>query len=319
MAVAEPIGMGRMAGVSHFRSGGRARRSATRENPATGRAIRVSVARRRLGVRHDRRGRDRGSARSPSQIRGSRPEGLQGFSRLMRYLGSKRRIAKHILPIILANRKPEQTYVEPFMGGCNTLEHVANPRIGADSNFYLVELFSAVCRGWVPPDAVSESDHRLAKYDASAFPPHVRAFIRFGCSFGGDWSAGYARNAYDSPTRSTCLESKRSLLRQAQKLSGTEFRHAMYWELQIPPNSVVYCDPPYAETTTYKANTDRFDHAKFWRWCDQLVDSGHSVFVSEYKAPSHWHEVWSGNLLKTCTNPTKRVYAIEKLWTRGRI
>lgn len=35
----------------------------------------------------------------------------------MKYLGSKARIAKEILPIILKDRKVGQYYVEPFVGG----------------------------------------------------------------------------------------------------------------------------------------------------------------------------------------------------------
>lgn len=35
----------------------------------------------------------------------------------MKYMGSKNRIAKEILPIILRDRKPNQWYVEPFVGG----------------------------------------------------------------------------------------------------------------------------------------------------------------------------------------------------------
>ena len=33
----------------------------------------------------------------------------------MKYMGSKRRIAKHILPIMLANRTEGQYFVEPFV------------------------------------------------------------------------------------------------------------------------------------------------------------------------------------------------------------
>lgn len=40
----------------------------------------------------------------------------------MKYLGSKNKIAKHLLPIILKDRKPEQYYVEPFMGGGNMID-----------------------------------------------------------------------------------------------------------------------------------------------------------------------------------------------------
>ena len=47
-------------------------------------------------------------------------------------MGSKRRISKDILPIILKNRIPEQFYIEPFCGGCNTIELVEGNRIAND-------------------------------------------------------------------------------------------------------------------------------------------------------------------------------------------
>lgn len=51
----------------------------------------------------------------------------------MRYLGSKARIAKEILPIILADRKEGQYFVEPFCGGCNVTASVPGNRIANDS------------------------------------------------------------------------------------------------------------------------------------------------------------------------------------------
>ena len=52
----------------------------------------------------------------------------------MKYMGSKARIAKYILPIILKDRKPDQWYVEPFVGGCNTIDKVEGLRLGSDAN-----------------------------------------------------------------------------------------------------------------------------------------------------------------------------------------
>ena len=49
----------------------------------------------------------------------------------MQYMGSKNRIAKHILPIMLAERKPDQWWVEPFVGGANMIDKVEGNRIGA--------------------------------------------------------------------------------------------------------------------------------------------------------------------------------------------
>ena len=48
----------------------------------------------------------------------------------MKYMGSKARIAKYILPIILKDRKPDQWYVEPFVGGGNMPDIVTGKQIG---------------------------------------------------------------------------------------------------------------------------------------------------------------------------------------------
>lgn len=50
----------------------------------------------------------------------------------MKYMGSKARHAKELLPIILANRTEGQWYVEPFVGGANMIDKVNGNRIGAD-------------------------------------------------------------------------------------------------------------------------------------------------------------------------------------------
>ena len=59
----------------------------------------------------------------------------------MKYMGSKAKIAKEILPIILSNRLESQYYIEPFCGGCNSLCHVNGNRIGNDKNNYLIAMW----------------------------------------------------------------------------------------------------------------------------------------------------------------------------------
>lgn len=228
----------------------------------------------------------------------------------MRYLGSKKRIALEILPIILADRTPDQYYVEPFMGGCNVVEHVANPRIAADVDGDLVAMFQAIQSGWIPPDKVSEEEYRQAM--SGLYDPHLTGFILFGCSFGGKKRGGYARNAYDSETRTTCLETKRSLMKQSSKLRGVNFRQSSYEHLEMPDNCIVYCDPPYQHTTEYNGASG-FDHVAFWDWCDRLVYYGHKIYVSEYSAPSHWRAVWQRELLQQVSS---RRTATERLYTR---
>jgi site-specific DNA-adenine methylase len=52
----------------------------------------------------------------------------------------------------------------------------------------------------------------------------------------------------------------------------------------VPPRSVVYCDPPYANTEGYSA-VGAFDGAAFWGWCRMQARRGRVVYVSEYVAP----------------------------------
>lgn len=58
----------------------------------------------------------------------------------MKYMGSKNKISKELLPLIIKNRIPNQWYVEPFVGGCNMIDKVDGNRIGNDSNIYLIEM-----------------------------------------------------------------------------------------------------------------------------------------------------------------------------------
>ena len=62
----------------------------------------------------------------------------------MRYVGSKARFRKELLPIILADRDPDQYYGEPFAGGFNLICHVDGPRIGNDIDSDVVSCMKAI-------------------------------------------------------------------------------------------------------------------------------------------------------------------------------
>lgn len=53
-----------------------------------------------------------------------------------------------------------------------------------------------------------------------------------------------------------------------------------YDEVEIKPNSVVYCDIPYFSTAKY--NLAKFDYEKFYDWCLKQTEP---VFISEYWMP----------------------------------
>lgn len=229
----------------------------------------------------------------------------------MKYMGSKARHAKEILPIILADRAPGQWYVEPFVGGANVIDKVDGNRIGADYNPYVAVLWQAVSSGWVPPDVVTEGEYRDARRDRLI--DARTAFIGFGCSYSGKFFGGYARgDDAKGVARNYCAESKRNILKQAESLRGVQFHHSSYDQLPIPPNSIIYCDPPYQGTTGYA--TGAFDHDKFWQWCRDRVADGHKVFVSEYTAPDDFVCVWSRKVNNTLVKDTGSKKGVEKLF-----
>lgn len=197
----------------------------------------------------------------------------------MQYMGSKNKIAKHILPIMLAERKEGQCWVEPFVGGANMIDKVCGYRIGNDNHKYLIALLKALQNGWIPPTKISKDKYYDIKYNHNLYNDEVVGFVGFLCSFGGKWWGGYAFNKKGD---NYADRGSRVLTKQSKNFNGIDFRCGNYLKLDIPPKSLIYCDPPYEGTTKYK---DGFDHQVFWQWCRDKTKEGHTVFVSEYNAP----------------------------------
>lgn len=240
----------------------------------------------------------------------------------MRYMGSKGRIAKYILPIILKDRKPGQWYVEPFMGGCNTLDKVDGNRIGADAHSELVAYFLALSNGWVPPKYVNEDDYKRVK---KCNNPVLRAYVGFSMSFGGKYFGSQSRQVagikggYDSLDIDN-RNGYRNALQQQRKLEGVIFINSLYNNLRIPPKSLVYCDPPYAGVTSYNGGSlyDRkalFNHNVFYDWCRLQKEKGHTIFVSEYVMPKDFVCVWQKKVVSVMNQKKGSVATVEKLFT----
>ncbi len=231
----------------------------------------------------------------------------------MKYLGSKRRIAKYIMPIILEGRQEGQLYVEPFVGGANSFQHASNPRLGTDSNPYLIACLAAVRDGWIPPETVTEEEYKAIRANKDGYPPELVGFVGFGYSFGSSWFSGYRTDDNRKGRNSSGYIAKISLLKQAPRLRGATLIHSDYQALDMPDNSIVYCDPPYAGTSGYKA-TGKFDHAAFWVWATELSQRCR-VFVSEYTAPDGWQSVWSKPQMTNVDNKKGKAFqAIEHLF-----
>ena len=82
----------------------------------------------------------------------------------MKYLGSKRRIAKDILPIMLDGMKEGDCFVDAFCGGCNLLDKVPSKfkRIANDKNKYLIAMWARLTRyGWQPPMRINRDIYNI--------------------------------------------------------------------------------------------------------------------------------------------------------------
>jgi DNA adenine methylase len=222
-------------------------------------------------------------------------------------MGSKNRIAKHILPIMLAERSPDQLWVEPFVGGANIIDKVDGKRIGNDIHKHLIALHKALQNGWIPPTEVNKEMYYAVKNNQEDYSDELIGFIGFLCSFGGKWWNGYAAN---NSGVNYADRGSRMLVKQAKNFEGIEFLFGSYLDMKIPANSIIYCDPPYEGTTAYK---DTVNYVEFWQWCRDKTNEGHKVFVSEYNAPGDFECVKVVEH-KTQLNKNIKYKRVEKLF-----
>lgn len=231
-------------------------------------------------------------------------------------MGSKNRYAKYLLPIMLEDRLPDQYFVDMFAGGCNMIDKVDGNRIANDIHPELMAMWNEfVHNDTLPPSFISEDTYHDMKKNPEQYEPWELGYVGFSLSFGGKWFGGYRR---DKAGTKGCIENMKtqsrrsynSMVKQIEQLQDVTFTNQHYMDVEIPDNSIVYCDPPYANTTKYKTN---FDHNLFWDWVRE-TSVNHTVYVSEYTAPDDFQCVWSKPVTTTIDKASTK-QSIEKLFT----
>ena len=233
----------------------------------------------------------------------------------MKYMGSKARFAKEILAITLQGRKPNQYYVEPFVGGCNMIDKVKGNRIGADSNKYLIALWKGLQDGRelimeISKELYSEARTEYNNRTNIKFDDFEIGWIGFMGGFNGRFYGGGYSGTHGN--RNYVTEQINNTLKQKPLINNIEFHHCNYSELQIPNESIIYCDIPYQGTKEYDTK-DKFNHDLFWEWCRKKSTEGHNVFVSEYNAPNDFKCIWEKDV-NVSIRPTKTLQQTEKLF-----
>ena len=116
----------------------------------------------------------------------------------MKYLGSKARISKYIVPILqnCINSNDIKTYYEPFVGGANVIDKIkCQCRVGSDLNKYLIGLLNHVKNGGELLDSVSKELYSevRSKYKTGIYEDWYVGNIGFLASYNGRWLTGSER------------------------------------------------------------------------------------------------------------------------------
>lgn len=229
----------------------------------------------------------------------------------MRYQGGKSRISQQIAEIIQREIENNLTFVSLFYGSCSIESKVRgfDKIICNDKHEYLIELLKGIQNGYELPELITEEQYKYIK-EHKEENKILTGFVGFGCSFGGKWFGGYARNKTNT---NYALQSKKSLLKDMNNLMKAEFTCQDYRDVIIPNNSIVYADPPYNNTTGY--GKDKFNSDEFWEYM-RIISKNNKVFISEQTAPSDFKCIWEKEFTRTLdVNKNNQFKVTEKLFT----
>lgn len=177
-------------------------------------------------------------------------------------MGSKRRIWKHIALIILSGRKESQYYIEPFCGGCNSIARVNGNRIASDINPYLISMWKGLLNGEKYSKTITREtyDEAWEAYKAKDYTTYSMAelgWIGFVVSYNGMFYHSYSGVSIADGRDYV----KESIARQILPMQGCELHSFAYDALEIPPCSIIYCEPLYRGTKGYGVD---FDYPKWY-------------------------------------------------------
>lgn len=215
----------------------------------------------------------------------------------MKYMGSKNRIAKYIVPILEESFHENgcEIFIDACCGGCNLIDKVSPdiPRYANDINTYIIEMFKAIESGWEPP-YVDKNEYDRIRANRESYPPQMVGWAGVGCSYSGKWFGGYAGKVTTKQgERDYIEESIRNVKKQAKMLRGVRFSSKSLFDFKPTKKALIYLDIPYRDTTGYGV---KFPHDDFYAWCIRMAANGHKLFISEYNMPDEFKCVWESEV-----------------------
>lgn len=247
----------------------------------------------------------------------------------MNYMGSKSRIAKHIVPIIqkYIDDNDIHYYLEPMCGGCNVIDKIkCDRKFAYDINKYLIYLLIHVKLGGKLPEVITKEIYDMARKswqidnNPKVFEDWMIGCIGFLCSYNGRFfDGGYSFEGDEHRKDGTVIhrnyyhERCENLFKQVIKpgFQDIAFGISDYRKLDNLDNYVIYVDPPYASKKQY-ANSKNFNHEEFWNIVRQW-SKDNIVLVSELEAPDDFECIWEQEVSRSIKAKDKMI-ATEKLF-----
>ena len=232
----------------------------------------------------------------------------------MRYVGSKNRISKHLVPIIQNYINGNcKGYIEPFVGGANIIDKIdCHNKNGYDINPYLIALLNHVKLTTDDiPEEITREHYYNVKNNKDNFEEWYVGLIGFCGSFSAKFYSGYATNGNNPKYKNTPYhESKNNIIKQSVNLKDITFECKDYKDLDNLSGYVIYCDPPYKGTYNYKLD---FNHNDFYEWVRKM-SVNNIVLISEYDMPDDFECIWERQYTSSFSVSVKNTVKTERLF-----
>jgi DNA adenine methylase len=219
------------------------------------------------------------------------------------YHGGKQRIGLsiaeyiHMVCIILEYNQEitiPKFYCEPFCGMMGVYQHIPDlfnnklKLLAGDTNDSVIQMWEKTLDGWKPPTTCTLERYLYLK---DSPPSALKGYIGHQYSFGGQYFMGYAPKYGKSIDSSKASDSIVSI---SKKIHGITLSKGPYTQYSNIKNAIIYCDPPYSNTSQRYKNLESFNSEDFWEWC-RYMGKYNIIFVSSYKAPPDFIEIMSSS------------------------
>lgn len=250
----------------------------------------------------------------------------------MVYMGSKRRYAKDIVPIIqdYINKNHITTFIDCFCGGANLADKIKCDKVIAnDLSPTLIALHQQAQLDFlqIPTDGSREYwDEAYAEWKrmknqmdkgepiSVTMPLYKIGAIEWYSSFAnGGFPRGYAK---PSPTRNYYQEAYRNHKKQAE---DENYKHIIFQQGDYKnlvdgislDNTILYCDSPYKGTKPYAINS-KFNYEEYYNWLRETSKKV-PIFISEQSLPEDFIPIWEKETKRTA-GKDNNFKACEKLY-----